>query len=114
MMKAGVEPDALDTRAARSDHTPVFRITLHLVPAPRAHAVSLRFLRIIDDEDEVLGPDLPQPVRAAGARQHRGARSDLHLIAVEGHDAAAAQEVIDLVFALLVIADRRTGLHDAL
>src|SRR5919106_7011206 len=60
----------------------------------------LRF--VVDQDDEVFLPGLTDPVRAARPRQDRGAGCDLDVLAIQLHDAAAAQHVIDLVLVLLV------------
>src|SRR5690348_12835334 len=53
-------------------------------------------------------------MRASRTRQHGVARSDLEFFSVNRHHAAAAEDVINLVLALQVIADRRSRLERAL
>src|SRR6478672_1504943 len=51
---------------------------------------------------------------AARSRQHRRARADFERLAVDRHHPAPAEDVVDLVLGLLVIADARAGLECAL
>src|ERR1051325_9191629 len=75
---------------------------------------SIHLLAVVEENDEVVRADLFQAVRAAGACQHGRAWTDVEAPAVHGHRAPAAQNVIDFVFFLLVIADGRSRLERAL
>src|SRR5262249_45057873 len=46
--------------------------------------------------------------------EHGRARRDLELLVVDGHLSFSAEDVIDLVLVLLVVADARTGMEGAL
>src|SRR2546422_7191999 len=70
--------------------------------------------RIRDDDHEILGTDLFEAVRAAGAREDRRARRDVVALAVERQLSFAAQHVIDLVLGLRVQSDPRAGMQRAL
>jgi hypothetical protein len=58
-----------------------------------------------DQDHQILGAGLLQPVWAAGPGQHCRAGRHVEALAVNRHDAAAAEHVIDLVFLLQVVAD---------
>jgi len=70
--------------------------------------------RVVDDDDEVLAPDLLKPVGAAGTRQYRGTWPDVDILSIQRHHAPTAEKIVDLVFGLLVVADARTRPEDAL
>ena len=70
---------------------------------PRLHFV-------IDSKRQVVGAGLLQAVRAGRAREHGGARRDVHGLAVERHGAGPAEDVIDFVLLLHGMADAGFGL----
>ena len=62
----------------------------------------------------VLLANLLQSMRASGSRQDRRAGSDLVVLPIERHQAAAAEHVIDFVFRLFVVLIPDPGLSTRL
>ena len=82
---------------------------------PTARTVALlRLLLIVDHDDEVFCAGLLQAVRAARTREHGRPRRHIEALAVDGHHAAPAEHVVDLIFLLFVVTDPRTRLERAL
>src|SRR5438477_305686 len=96
---------------SRADRTPPSSSTRPAATARSARNSSslLRRLGVINQDGEIVGAHLLEAMRAADARQHRGARRDVNGLAIEGHHASAAQHVVDLVFGLLVVTHARAG-----
>jgi len=63
-------------------------------------------LAVRNDENEVIGTDLPQAMRAAGPGQDGCPGTNHRSLPVQGEFARAAQDVIDLVDILMVVPDR--------
>src|SRR5258705_5717891 len=67
-----------------------------------------------NQDDEIFIALLLQAVRASGTREHGSAGRHVDRLVVDGHDAFAAQHVVDLVLVLLVVPDAGAGMQRAL
>src|SRR5713101_1051161 len=63
-------------------------------------------LLVCDDDDQVVGTDLPQAVRAARPCEDCRPGANDGPFAVQGELASAAHDVVDLVLLLAVVSDR--------